>query len=163
MNGSWNGPGRRVRLTPTLSPISAVQKQMAGWMDDFLNSFGEPVSLLADKSMAFIPRLEVFEDETGIVVKAEMPGLKVEDVEITLTKNELTLRGERKEDHEEKKDGVVHRSEWLYGAFQRTIPLHYEVEEDRVDASVQDGILTIRLPKTTQARTETRKVSIRKA
>ena len=88
--------------------------------------------------------------------------MRVEDVEISLTKNELTLRGERKEEIEDKREGVLHRSEWLYGAFQRTLPLHFEIDEDNVDAAVKDGILTITLPKSSQARSETKKVSIRR-
>lgn len=163
MNGNWSVPTRRTRIVPAVSPFSAVQKNMLGWMDDILNSFGEPLSLLSEKQLQFTPRLEVHEDESGLTVRAEMPGMKVEDVEISLTRDGLTIRGERRDEFEEKRAGNQIRSEWLYGSFQRTIPLHFEVEEDKVDASVKDGILTIRLPKTTKARSETRKVSIRQA
>jgi HSP20 family protein len=165
MTIDWNAPSRRLRVpfVQLGGPLSSVQKQMTGLLDEFLTSFGEPLSSLADKTGTFLPRLELTEEDNGLTVRAEVPGMKVEDVEITLTKNEVILRGERKEHSEEKKEGSIKRSEWLYGAFQRTIPLSFEVDEDKVDASVKDGILTIHVPKTTQARSETKKVSIRKA
>jgi HSP20 family protein len=165
MANDWNIPSKRVRVpfVPLSGPLSSVQKQMTGLLDDFLTSFGEPLSVLGDKTGTFLPRIELVEDDAGLTIRAEVPGMKVEDVEITLTKKEVTLRGERREHHEERKEGSIKTSEWLYGSFQRTIPLAFEVDEDKVDASVKDGILSIHVPKTTQARSETKKVSIRKA
>lgn len=159
MADSWNLPGRRLRA---VSPLGILNRPMAAIFDEFLGSVGEPWSALSEKSSDFSPRLELVESDVGLTVRAEMPGMKVEDVEITLTKNEVTLRGERKSHHEEKREGQLYKSEWLYGSFMRTIPLGFEVDEDKVEATVQDGILTIKLPKSTKAKSETKKVTIKK-
>lgn len=160
MNNSWTTPVKRIRL----SPISLVQKQVAGLLDDIITNFGDISNVTLDKTQSFIPRLEIHEDEPGLTVRAEVPGMKVEDIEISLNKSELSIRGERKEEFSQATaESGVRRSEWLYGAFQRTIPLSFEVDEDAIDASVKDGILTIHLPRSRQARSEIKKVSIRKA
>jgi HSP20 family protein len=160
MNNEWTAPVKRIRL----SPISLVQKQVAGLLDDIITNFGDVTNFGLDKSQSFIPRIEMHEDEHGLTVRAEVPGMKVEDIEISFNKSELSIRGERKEEFSETKpESGVRRSEWLYGAFQRTIPLSFEIDEDSIDASVKDGILTVLLPRSRQARSEIKKVSIRKA
>lgn len=164
MTDNWNTSIKRVRVpfgSIAASPLSLVQKQMAGLLDDFFPGFIDPFSTHTNKGASFLPRLEISEDEQGLTLRAEVPGMTVEDVEITLTKKEITLRGERR-DELVSKEGATKKSEWLYGSFERTVPLFFDVDEDHVDASVKDGILSIRLPKTTQAKLETKKVSIRK-
>lgn len=91
------------------------------------------------------PAMNVWEDERNLLVEAELPGLKLDDIEIMVQGDELTLKGERKT---EDGDGVsFHRRERGCGAFQRILRLPTRVEVDKVHASLRDGILTITLPK----------------
>jgi HSP20 family protein len=92
------------------------------------------------------PSVDVMENEQEIVIKAELPGIELKDVEVLIKDNLLTLRGERKFEKEEEKEDY-HRIERAYGAFQRVFTLPASVEQDKVKAKMKDGILEIRLPK----------------
>ena len=92
------------------------------------------------------PPVDVHETSDEIVVSAAMPGMKAEDVDITLTGRTLTLRGEMKADERVERDQVLYR-ERRYGTFSRTILLPVRVEGDRADATFTDGVLTLRIPK----------------
>lgn len=95
----------------------------------------------------FAPAVEVYETDSEVVVKAELPGVKKEDVEVTLKDNHLIIKGEKKEEREEKTE-TVHRVERVYGRFERVIALPAEVKTEGVKAEFKDGVLEIRLPKT---------------
>ncbi|MBC7806270.1 MAG: Hsp20/alpha crystallin family protein [Akkermansiaceae bacterium] len=92
------------------------------------------------------PAVDVAETQTEIVLRAELPGLKPEDVDIELTGDTLTLRGERKFENEDRRDSFV-RVERSYGRFQRSFTLAVPVNADAVIASYKDGLLEIHLPK----------------
>jgi HSP20 family protein len=92
------------------------------------------------------PAVDMEETDKEIIVKAEMPGLEPEDFQISLTENTLTIKGEKKEEKEEKKRNY-HMIERRYGSFYRSIPLPCCVETDKVDANYRKGILEITLPK----------------
>jgi HSP20 family protein len=96
----------------------------------------------ADWSLA----LDVLENEGGYVVKASVPGVKPEDIEITFNKGMLTIRGEMKEESETNK-GQYHLRERRLGTFTRTLALPTGVKADEINASYNDGVLTLRLPK----------------
>jgi HSP20 family protein len=92
----------------------------------------------------FTPVVDIFDDKTAFIVKAELPGLKVEDVGIDVEKGVLTLRGERK--LEKREDGPS-RIERSYGSFMRSFVLPDTVDPERIQASLSDGILTVCLSK----------------
>ena len=92
------------------------------------------------------PAVDVLETETELVVRAELPGLKQEDIDIELTGDTLTLRGERTLQSEEKRENYV-RVERAYGRFQRSFTVAAPIQHDQVSASYRDGILEVRLPK----------------
>ena len=92
------------------------------------------------------PAIDVMENEQEIVIKGELPGIELKNVEVLIKYNLLTLRGERKFEKEEEKENY-HRIERAYGAFQRVFTLPASVEQDKVKAKMRDGILEIRLPK----------------
>jgi HSP20 family protein len=92
------------------------------------------------------PAVDVRDDENEVVVHAELPGVKQEDIDIEVTGDTLTIRGERKfEDTEKRKDYV--RVERSYGSFQRSFTIGMPIENDKVNAEFKDGILTVHLPK----------------
>jgi HSP20 family protein len=99
----------------------------------------------------WFPAVDVYEDKDTLQVKAELAGLKKEDIEISLHDGYLTLAGERK--HEAKQqDGEMRRSERWVGRFHRSISLPCRVEADKINASYNDGVLTVTLPKAEEAK-----------
>uniref|UniRef100_A0A831U1V9 Hsp20/alpha crystallin family protein n=1 Tax=Geobacter metallireducens TaxID=28232 RepID=A0A831U1V9_GEOME len=92
------------------------------------------------------PPVDIFEDENGIVIKAELPGIDQKDIEVRIEDNTLTIRGERKHDQEVKKENY-HRVERYYGSFQRSFSLPATIDRETVKAFCDKGILTITLPR----------------
>jgi HSP20 family protein len=93
----------------------------------------------------------VFEDKDAVKIVAEVPGVNPEDVKISLENNILTLRGEKKQQAEEKSERV-HRYERTYGTFERSFSLPSSVDPDRIAANYANGILTVSIPKAERAR-----------
>jgi HSP20 family protein len=94
----------------------------------------------------FAPAVDIYEDDQAIYLKAELPGVKPEDVDVRVENNVLTLSGERKLEREEDRDGY-HRIESVYGVFTRSFVLPETAKADEVDAEMHDGVLTIRIAK----------------
>lgn len=105
------------------------------------------------------PALDVYQDKDQVVVKAELPGLKKEEIEITLQDGELTLSGERKREEESNKEGTF-RSERFFGRFQRSVALPVMVDSTKVTATYKDGILTVTLPKAEEAKPKQIQVNV---
>ena len=97
------------------------------------------------------PVVDIAENQNEIVLHAELPGLKQEDIDIELTGDTMTIRGERKFESEERKDSFV-RVERSYGRFQRSFTLGVPVEAERVSATYRDGMLEVHLPKSEATR-----------
>jgi HSP20 family protein len=93
----------------------------------------------------------VFEDKESVKIVAELPGVKPEDVKLSLENNLLTIRGEKKQQAEEQSERV-HRYERSYGTFERTFALPSTVDPERIEASYESGLLTVTLPKAERAR-----------
>ena len=113
------------------------------------------------------PRLDVTEDDKAVTITAELPGVKENEIEVSLVGDQLTLKGEKRSEHEGKEEvagRVVHRTERSYGAFQRTITVPYQVEADQVSAQFRDGVLTVTLPKPPDAvaQKQGRKIEVNK-
>lgn len=98
-----------------------------------------------------MPALDVYEEKDDVVVKAELPGLSRENIEVQVADNVLTIKGEKKKD-EEVKEEEYYRCERSFGAFSRSVQLPAEVKPDQVKATFKNGILEVRLPKTEEAR-----------
>jgi HSP20 family protein len=147
MNGliRWNRP-----VLPTWSGFG----RLTDLQDEIDRLFDSPLAELARTSQLFTgwtPALDLYEDKDNFTVKAELPGMKREDIELSFHEGSLSISGERK--HEEKSsEGEAYRSERLFGRFQRTITLPAPVAADKVKAQYKDGILTVTLPKTEEAK-----------
>ncbi len=116
--------------------------------------FEAPLAELAQTSRilsGWTPALDVYEDKDNLYVRVEVPGMKKEDIEISLHNASLSIAGERKSE-ESFKDAEVYRAERFFGRFQRTVTLPSPVATDKVKAHYQDGILTVMLPKTEEAK-----------
>ena len=125
-----------------------VMRQMAEEMDRLFDRFFEEGSMGRGLQRAgggfWSPRVEIFQKEDKFIVRAELPGVKKEDVNVELGDDQLTIHGERREEHEEEREGF-YRSERSYGSFRRSIPLPEGVIAESADASFRDGVLEIRL------------------
>lgn len=141
-------------------PFTLFRKEMDNLMENFFG--GSKAWPFESRLGAFSPKVDVVENEKEIKVSAELPGMDEKDIELSLTKDSLTIRGEKKEEKEDKgKD--YYRMERSYGSFVRTVPLPVEVDEDKVEASFKKGLLTVTLPKTEKAVKETKKIPISSA
>ncbi len=105
------------------------------------------------------PALEVFETDHEVVVKAELPGIDPKSVDVSVTVEGLTIKGEAKAEHEEKGRNY-YRRELRYGAFARTIALPNEVKSDETKATFKQGILEVRIPKAERVRPKSVKVDV---
>ena len=101
-------------------------------------------------SEGFLPAIDVREEKDKVVVKADLPGLKKEEIDISVDGHVLAIRGERKIETEDKDKGY-HRIERSYGSFQRSVDLGTAVDETRIKASYKDGVLDVVLPKAAQS------------
>jgi len=141
-----------MRYTLTQRPADAFQnlRRLNSFLDEAISGFpfsSENGALTA----AWTPAVDVFEDRDAVKLVAELPGVKSEDVKISLENQTLTVRGEKRQVAEEKTERV-HRYERTYGAFERTFALPGTVDADRIEASFADGLLTVTLPKVERAR-----------
>lgn len=116
-----------------------------GRMDRIFDEFFRP-GFTGRKQFAY-PPINVSEDEESLYVRAEIPGVRLNDLEITLTDKSLVIRGERKSE-----EGRFFRQERPVGAFQRVIRLNVPVERDQVAATLVDGILKVTLPRAEESR-----------
>lgn len=107
---------------------------------------------------AWAPEIEVEERDGTFAVRADLPGMKKEDVKVELNANRMILKGERRQESEEKKEGYF-RSERRYGSFYRSIPLPEGVDTNKARASFREGVLEITMP-TPKQETKTRTVAI---
>jgi len=105
------------------------------------------------------PRLDLYEAENEIVVKAELPGMSKDDVQISFADNTLTIRGEKKKE-EEAKGKDYYRAERVYGSFSRSVVLPAEIVAEKARAVFKDGVLEIRLPKSEAAKKKEIKVKV---
>jgi HSP20 family protein len=99
----------------------------------------------------WIPALDVYEDKDNFLVKAELPGMKKEDIEVSLNDGSLSISGERKTETK-REDAEVYRAERFFGRFQRTVTLSAAVTADKIQAAYKDGVLTVTLPKVEEAK-----------
>ena len=105
------------------------------------------------------PAVDLYEEKNDIVVKAELPGIEKDNIEVSLSNHHLTIKGEKKNEKEIKAQNY-YQSERSYGTFLRTLELPADVQGEKVKASFKNGILEVRLPKTENAKAKETKVKV---
>lgn len=151
-----------VKVEPlrALSPFEEIERRI----EEF---FRRPFSLFGPSWLrpsfpeieGISPSVDIFEEGDDVVVKAELPGLKKDDIEVKLTDNTITISGEKKKEEKvEKKD--YFRLERSYGSFCRAFSLPTDVQTDKAKAQFKDGILEIRIPKSEEAKRKEKKLMI---
>jgi HSP20 family protein len=132
-----------------LSDLFNVQKEMSKMFSNFFTSDDEAFSGLQN----WYPSADISEGKEAYTVKIELPGVSKDDVKITLQENVLTIQGEKKQEKEVKETNF-HRLERNYGAFCRSFRLPSLIKADKIDANYKDGVLTINLPKSEEAKSK---------
>lgn len=151
----WN-PVRELANFP--SDILSMQKEINHMFDRFFR--GGTVADDGIMTTNWLPAVDLIEKDDEFVAKVELPGVNKDDVKITMQDNILTVRGEKKEEKETRQSNY-HRLERSYGSFQRSFTLPNAVKADKVEAQYKDGILTITLPKSEEAKRKQIEVRVR--
>jgi len=144
-------------------PFYSLQRQMNTLFDDFFSGFDlTPHGLSPASFTGFVPPIDIKENEKEFLIRAELPGVEEKDIEVTVTGDTVTIKGEKKEEKEntEKNYYYMERS---YGSFRRIIPLAEEMEANKAEASFKNGVLNIKVPKSKQAGAKGTKVPIKTA
>ena len=119
----------------------------------------EPFARLGLSSRGLVPVVDVIEGDNAFEIATELPGLDQKDVEVTVSEGVLTIKGEKKEEKEQKGESY-YLSERRFGAFLRTFELPRGVDADRIEANFEKGVLRIVLPKKTEAMKQERKIEV---
>jgi HSP20 family protein len=146
-----------------LREMDSLHKEMDRLFEDFWKGSGTHATLMRPWHHGDLsPNVDESEDETAFHIKVELPGMDQDDVDVTLSGGVLTIRGEKKQDEEEKgKD--YYRRERSYGTFRRSLPIPVEVDEGNIKARFEKGILFIELPKTEEAQKKVKHIPVQAA
>lgn len=136
-----------------------VRREMNRLFDDFFR--GTDLMAPFERGQSFTPSINVTESDEAIEVTAELPGMDEDDIDLTLSRQGLTIRGEKREEKEDEGKNYYTR-ERSYGYFRRSIPVSVEaVDQDKVEATFDKGILTITLPKRERAGAVTKRIEVK--
>jgi HSP20 family protein len=141
------------------SPFALLRKEIDELFDNFFRDF-ELEPYLGRWRDRFTPNVDVVEDDKEVRVSAELPGMDEKDIEVTLNRDSLTIKGEKKEEKEDRGKDYYHM-ERSYGSFTRTITLPVDVDTDRAEATFKKGVLTVRIPKTREAIEEKKRITVK--
>jgi HSP20 family protein len=138
--------------------LEKIQMEMNRLFNSSLSREGQREAGLLDG--VWSPAVDIYDSKESILVKADIPGLKKEDIEVSVQGDTLVIKGEKKQEKEIKEKGFV-RAERFYGNFQRAIRLPSEVETGKVDATYKNGVLELVLPKSEKAKPKQLKLEIK--
>jgi len=136
-------------------------RELEEWERRFDDLLGRPLWRLPVEEKSWMPAVDVFEKEDRFVVKAELPGMKEEDIDISVVGDTLSIKGERKTETEVKEEDY-YRCERSYGSFYRSIPIPSNVDANKIEASFDDGVLELVLPKSAKIKPKKIAVSAKK-
>jgi HSP20 family protein len=143
-----------------LDPFLSFRREVDRLFDDvFSRSFGRFPAAFGGSGFLH-PTIDVEDNEKELVVTAELPGLEQKDFEVTLSGDLLTIKGEKKDSREEKKDGATY-VERRYGSFSRSVRLPFEAGDQKVEADYDKGVLTIRVPKPAELVKPARRIEVK--
>lgn len=140
-------------------PMFALHREMDRLFNDFFGEFDLPRLRLGGDGGRPVPRVDVSETDAEFEVTAELPGIDEKDIEVSVSDDALTIKGEKKVEKEIKEKEYT-RSERSYGMFERVIRLPTQVDEAKVNADYAKGVLTVHLPKTAETKEKVRKIKI---
>jgi len=152
---------RRREHRPPMDPLERMHDDMDRLFGEyFRRPFLPQLSFEEGENGALIANLDMSETDDTVEVVVDVPGIEEKDIEVTLSDGALLIKGKRESEKEEK-DKNYHRIERSYGKFQRRVPLPCDVKADKIDARLEKGILTVKLPKSEESKKADRKIKIK--
>jgi HSP20 family protein len=150
-----------VRRDDFLDPFLAFRREMDRMFEGFLDGFGRSERSSLAKWAGLAPTMDLAESDKEVVITAELPGLDEKDFEVTVSGDVLTLKGEKKAEHEQR-DGDSYYAERRYGSFSRSVQLPFEVKDEAVEAKYDKGVLTVRVPKPAELQRPARRIEVKR-
>ncbi len=150
---------KKETVTRVHEPFRSFFEEIEELFDRFFSDF-EIAPL--NREGLFTPRIDFTENDKEYRISAELPGMDEKDIEVLMDEDSLTIRGEKKEDKEEKGKDYYYR-ERRFGSFTRTIPLPENIDRDKIEAKFKNGVLTLRLPKTAATARNVKKIEVKTA
>ena len=139
--------------------MSLIPRSSIFNFDDMLDGFF-PSATRESANGLFTPRIDLKETDTSYEVSAELPGVKKDDIHLTLHNGVLSIEAETEDENKEEKDGKVIRQERRYGKYMRSFNVGNAVQESDIQASFEDGILKVTAPKKAEEKPDSRRISI---
>ena len=136
-------------------------REIEDWERHLEDFFGRPMLRLPVEEKGWMPAVDIFEKDDKFVVKAELPGMKEEDIDVSVVGDTLMIKGEKKTETEVKEENY-YRCERAYGSFYRSVPLPSTVDADKIEANFEDGVLEVTLPKSAEVKPKKVAVSAKK-
>jgi HSP20 family protein len=155
-NGSLHGRDPFELLQEEIARFWGQGWPFAGW--PLTRRMGEPMAAMPTRT-TWAPRADVYEKDGDLMVKAELPGVKKEDIQVSMDDGDLVIKGERKVESEVKEENY-YRKERTYGSFMRRLPMPEQAEADKIQAKYADGVLEVRIPKVAQAKPEPQTIKV---
>lgn len=153
----WNRKTGTLARREDEHPVLALHREMDRLFDNFWNEFGRPFGGFGGSGF---PRADVAETDKTVEISVELPGLDEKDIDVSVTEDLLTIKGEKKSEREEKDKGY-YLSERTFGAFHRAIPLPRGVQSSDAKAEFKKGVLTVTIPKTPEAQSKTKRIEVK--
>jgi HSP20 family protein len=146
---------------PEMYPFSQLHHEVDRVFSDFITDWpwAGRMNLLDRRIGSFVPDVDVTQTDKEFRLTAELPGMEEKDLEVSYFDGGLTIKGEKREEHEQQ-GGEFYRSERKFGAFERTVPLFSGINPDNAKASFRKGALTITFPKTEEARSHKKRIAV---
>lgn len=142
--------------------LVSLQRDINHVFEDFWRNVENGWNGRDDMMSLSSPSTDVTETDTSVDVSMELPGMTEKDIDISLSKNEMTIRGEKKIEHQEERKGV-YMSERMFGSFYRTVPLPGGVDAEKAEAKFKNGVLTVSVPKTAEAQSKVKRIPVKLA
>ena len=151
----WRPYGTAVERWEPFRNINDIQGEMNRLFDSL---FGRPATVLAGERL-WAPLADMYETKDDLFVALELPGIREKDVNVSITGDMLTVKGDRRFERDVTDEGY-YRLERVYGKFERSMPLPIPVQADKVKATYRDGVLEIRLPKVEEVKPKEIKIDV---
>ena len=157
----WTGSRRGGALRQGSDPMRTLQSSLNQVFEDFFRGLDMPGLASSELAGVRMPDIDVQDTGNSLEIRAELPGMSEDDVELSLSDGALVIRGEKRQERSEEDERYVLR-ERAFGRIERAVPLPEGVDPDRAEASFRNGVLTVTIPKTEQGRASMKRIGVRR-